>query len=109
MIGYLIHGTWGDLTTVPLLARLSNPPDKRYPDTRDDVLHDGEEVRLGRTVLVAHKTPGHPRLHHLDDESVGVASSGSVNNLSTYFEAAHAAFARSKGSDPCESNWKVRY
>jgi len=58
VIGYLIHGTWRDLTTVPLLARLSNPPDKRYPDTRDDVLHDGEEVRLGRTVLVAHKTPG---------------------------------------------------
>jgi metallo-beta-lactamase class B len=37
-------------------------PDKRYPATRvDRVLHDGEEVRLGGTVLVAHKTPGHTR------------------------------------------------
>ena len=41
--------------------------DFRYPETRyaaakvDRVLHDGDEVRLGDAVLVAHKTPGHTR------------------------------------------------
>jgi len=41
--------------------------DFRYPDTHypaakvDRVLHDGDEVPLGGTVLVAHKTPGHTR------------------------------------------------
>ena len=34
----------------------------RYPATNvDRVLHDGDEVRLGGAVLVAHKTPGHTR------------------------------------------------
>jgi len=34
----------------------------RYPPAKvDRVLHDGDEVRLGGTVLVAHKTPGHTR------------------------------------------------
>lgn len=33
-----------------------------YPATKvDRVLHDGEEVRLGSTVLVAHLTPGHTK------------------------------------------------
>jgi len=37
-------------------------PEDRYPAAKvDRVLHDGEEVRLGGTVLVAHKTPGHTR------------------------------------------------
>ena len=37
----------------------SNSP---YPAAKvDRVLHDGDEVRLGGTVLVAHKTPGHTR------------------------------------------------
>ena len=37
-------------------------PNDRYPPARvDRVLHDGDEVRLGRSVLVAHKTPGHTR------------------------------------------------
>jgi len=37
-------------------------PGARYPAARvDRVLHDGDEVRLGGTVLVAHKTPGHTR------------------------------------------------
>lgn len=37
-------------------------PDTRYPATKvDRVLHDGDEVRLGASVLVAHKTPGHTR------------------------------------------------
>jgi len=34
----------------------------RYPPTKvDRVLHDGDEVRIGGMVLVAHKTPGHTR------------------------------------------------
>ena len=37
-------------------------PHGSYPPARvDRVLHDGDEVRLGRSVLVAHKTPGHTR------------------------------------------------
>jgi len=34
----------------------------RYPPAKvDRVLHDGDQVQLGGTVLVAHKTPGHTR------------------------------------------------
>ncbi len=34
----------------------------QYPPAKvDRVLHDGDEVRLGSVVLVAHKTPGHTR------------------------------------------------
>jgi hypothetical protein len=37
-------------------------PESRYPPAKvDRVLHDGDQVRLGATVLVAHKTPGHTR------------------------------------------------
>jgi metallo-beta-lactamase class B len=37
-------------------------PETRYPAAKvDRVLHDGDEVRLGGSVLVAHKTPGHTR------------------------------------------------
>jgi len=37
-------------------------PKDRYPAVKvDRVLHDGDEVRLGDAVLVAHKTPGHTR------------------------------------------------
>lgn len=37
-------------------------PDAQFPATKvDRVLHDGDEVRLGDTVLVAHLTPGHTR------------------------------------------------
>ena len=37
-------------------------PDDRYMPVRvDRVLRDGDEVHLGGTVLVAHKTPGHTR------------------------------------------------
>jgi metallo-beta-lactamase class B len=37
-------------------------PDSRYqPAKVDRVLHDGDEVRLGKTVLVAHLTPGHTK------------------------------------------------
>jgi len=37
-------------------------PESRYPAVKvDRILHDGDEVRLGGVVLVAHKTPGHTR------------------------------------------------
>ncbi|MES2393778.1 MAG: subclass B3 metallo-beta-lactamase [Acidobacteriota bacterium] len=37
-------------------------PDDRYPPARvNRILHDGDKVRLGGTVLTAHKTAGHTR------------------------------------------------
>ena len=40
----------------------ANDPAARYPANKvDRVLHDGDEVRLGDAVLVAHLTPGHTR------------------------------------------------
>jgi metallo-beta-lactamase class B len=37
-------------------------PTTRYPPAKvNRVLHDGDQVRLGGTVLTAHKTPGHTR------------------------------------------------
>ena len=37
-------------------------PGSQYPPTKvDRVLHDGDEVELGGTVLVAHLTPGHTK------------------------------------------------
>jgi metallo-beta-lactamase class B len=37
-------------------------PGDHYPTTKvDRILHDGDQVRLGNAVLVAHKTPGHTR------------------------------------------------
>ena len=37
-------------------------PASRYPPTKvDRVLHDGDEVKLGDAVLVAHLTPGHTK------------------------------------------------
>jgi metallo-beta-lactamase class B len=39
-----------------------NEPTSLYPPTKvDRVLHDGEEVKLGGTTLVAHLTPGHTK------------------------------------------------
>jgi len=39
-----------------------NTPAGLYPPTKvDRVLHDGDEVKLGGTVLVAHLTPGHTK------------------------------------------------
>src|ERR1700726_2124003 len=39
-----------------------NSPTFLYPPTKvDRVLHDGDDVRLGGTVLVAHLTPGHTK------------------------------------------------
>ena len=43
-------------------ARDFHYPEIRYPAAKvDRVLHDGDAVRLGDAVLVAHKTPGHTR------------------------------------------------
>ncbi len=37
-------------------------PENLYPATKvDRVLHDGDEVKMGGVVLVAHKTPGHTK------------------------------------------------
>jgi len=39
-----------------------NDPEALYKPTKvDRVLHDGDEVKLGETVLVAHLTPGHTK------------------------------------------------
>jgi metallo-beta-lactamase class B len=39
-----------------------NDPRLSYPETKvDRVLHDGDEVKLGDTVLTSHKTAGHTR------------------------------------------------
>jgi len=38
-----------------------NPASRYQPAKVDRVLHDGDEVRLGGTVLVAHLTPGHTK------------------------------------------------
>jgi metallo-beta-lactamase class B len=39
-----------------------NEPESQFPKTKvDRVLHDGDEVKLGGVVLVAHKTPGHTK------------------------------------------------
>src|SRR5580693_213865 len=39
-----------------------NSPESQFPPTKvDRVLHDGDEVKLGGVVLVAHKTPGHTK------------------------------------------------
>ncbi len=43
-------------------AKDSAYPNDRYPAAKvDRVLHDGDQVRLGGAVLVAHKTAGHTR------------------------------------------------
>ena len=40
----------------------ANSPGSLYPPTKvDRILHDGEEVRLGDSVLTAHLTPGHTK------------------------------------------------
>ena len=42
--------------------QFGDSPDAHFPPTKvDRVLHDGDEVKLGDTVLVAHVTPGHTR------------------------------------------------
>jgi len=56
----------GDVSVVESGGRTDfhygDDPSALYPATRvNRVLHDGEEVRLGDAVLVAHLTPGHTR------------------------------------------------
>ena len=42
--------------------KYGHSPEDLYPPAKvDRVLHDGDEVRLGGTVLVAHLTPGHTK------------------------------------------------
>jgi metallo-beta-lactamase class B len=43
-------------------AKVSDSAPSRYQPTKvDRILHDGDEVKLGGTVLVAHLTPGHTK------------------------------------------------
>jgi metallo-beta-lactamase class B len=44
---------------IPALQQMRIPSGKPHPEYK--VLHDGEEVTLGGTTLVAHLTPGHTR------------------------------------------------
>lgn len=40
----------------------SHSPDMHFPPAKvDRILHDGDKVRLGSTVLIAHLTPGHTK------------------------------------------------
>jgi metallo-beta-lactamase class B len=42
--------------------RYGNDPNSQYPPAKvDRILHDGDEVKLGGVVLVAHKTAGHTK------------------------------------------------
>src|SRR5258708_27328881 len=43
---------------IPAIARMT-PGNKAHPI--DQVLHDGDEVKLGGMTLVAHLTPGHTK------------------------------------------------
>ncbi|MGC2500856.1 MAG: subclass B3 metallo-beta-lactamase [Silvibacterium sp.] len=55
-------------------------PDMRYPAAKvDRVLHDGDEVRLGGVVLVAHNTPGHTR--GCTTWTMQVTENGKVENV----------------------------
>ncbi|MBT9332569.1 subclass B3 metallo-beta-lactamase [Paracidobacterium acidisoli] len=60
-------------------------PNDHYPAAKvDRVLHDGDEVRLGGTVLVAHKTPGHTRgctTWTMKTRAAGPGSSGKLLNV----------------------------
>jgi metallo-beta-lactamase class B len=60
----------------------------QFPPTKvDRVLHDGDEVKLGDAVLVAHLTPGHTRgcttwtMRVRDGESCSMRSSSAVPNV----------------------------
>jgi metallo-beta-lactamase class B len=54
-------------------------PDAQFPTTKvDRVLHDGDEVKLGGTVLVAHLTPGHTRGCTTWTMKVKVADGGKI-------------------------------
>jgi len=75
-------------------------PDMYFPPTKvDRVLHDGSEVRLGDTVLVAHLTPGHTKgcttwtMKVRDHgQTYNVVIVGSPNVLSDYKLVHNAAY-----------------
>jgi metallo-beta-lactamase class B len=79
---------------------LGNSPEYRFPETRvDRVLHDGDEVRLGNFVLVAHLTPGHTKgcttwtMKVSDGGHIyNVVIVGSLNFLSSYKLVGDAAY-----------------
>jgi metallo-beta-lactamase class B len=55
-------------------------PEHRYPAAKvDRILRDGDEVRLGASVLVAHKTPGHT--HGCTTWTLRVADRGRLLNV----------------------------
>ena len=71
---------------------LGRDPQYRFPPAKvDRVLHDGDEVQLGGTVLVAHKTAGHTRgcttwtmQVAQDDRTFNVVIIGSTSVLGSY-------------------------
>jgi metallo-beta-lactamase class B len=79
---------------------LGNSPQYWFPRTKvDRVLHDGDTVRLGNTVLVAHLTPGHTKgcttwtMKVSEDGRVyNVVIVGSANVLSSYKLVGDAAY-----------------
>ena len=72
----------------------------RFPPTKvDRVLHDGDEVKLGGVVLVAHKTPGHTKgcttwtmKVREDNRSYNVVIVGSPNVNTGYKLVGNAAY-----------------
>jgi metallo-beta-lactamase class B len=74
--------------------------ENRYPATKvDRVLHDGDEVKLGGVVLVAHKTPGHTKgcttwtmKVREDNKSYNVVIVGSPNVNPGYKLVGNAAY-----------------
>lgn len=75
-------------------------PSTYFPPTKvDRILHDGSEVRLGNTVLVAHLTPGHTKgcttwtlKVHDNGHIYNVVIVGSPNVLSDYKLVNNAAY-----------------
>jgi metallo-beta-lactamase class B len=55
------------------------PDDHYQPAKVDRILHDGDQVRLGGAVLVAHKTPGHTR--GCTTWTMRVLSGGTLRNV----------------------------
>jgi metallo-beta-lactamase class B len=81
---------------------LGSKAEYRFPETKvDRVLHDGDEVRLGNAVLVAHPTPGHTKgcttwtMKVSDGGRVyDVVIVGSVTFLSSYKLVGDAAYPK---------------
>jgi metallo-beta-lactamase class B len=77
-----------------------NSAESQFPATKvDRVLHDGDEVKLGGVVLVAHKTPGHTKgcttwtmKLREDSKSYNVVIVGSPNVNTGYKLVGNAAY-----------------